>query len=1399
MSKLYRDKLWALDRVGGTHEAGCGAIVFLTEDGGLNRYCCGGIMKSEGDKATTEKGKVDDRELRKFHLTSVYDEQGTDWVDADKKVSLDLALCKGYGQRAFGKKPFEAKGGGTEFRIVHSVDFLNKTNIYRKSGQYPKVDAGCQFTGPLVPYDTPVQGVADILKSCGEARQVPSTSQQHSDVAQKVITYIRRSGAGSSDKAEKRKQLATTPPQLQGPAATAGTSRSRQTDLQAVDQRSEEQTETEEDVVFRGRDVGSLEDSRHGGAGGDSEGNETLGEAANKRKKGTRFRKTSQPKRVARSSRFPKSDDSSDDAEGVGPRRPDLIAEDETETKKPRAVDITRCFFFEYDEDGRKRKDVPRVCIDVMSILLIPEGNIEFNQRSLNKAIVAGLDALIDRSTAQRGVDDDAPWEPSELILAPITPCANDPNVQGTRVLPEDFDWRRAKEYFYYPVAGQHTAEAMKRARYMMRLFNYIVFKSENREKDDCNQEFFFDYKGMTERYGVTAEAWDEERDKIPLEYVRKVPKRLGGDQEIKGLKGAGLKATEALYKDASFHFKVFVYRAIGKVDLLTAEMWRLSNAALHLLWEGKGRRTTLLPINMHPKELLPAQDEVVTAATNLNCKATILDLALPSHCSSWSSEDFDALYKMMSKLCGKNWTLIVFASQKHHKTVMRHLYNRENVEVIPGTWKRFMGVGTTVDKYGNMQIESKDTMTIVLHAKVGDLGKVTRVSRSEADIVEVNVVEQFFKRCAAKHGGDEGSEKEDSFLHEDEGVIVLGKPHAGLVWKILRAGNHVFACDASSTDIAYLTKAIEILAKDPRNDCTIEKHKSTQRSDRDMYHKLGKKREKMWEYLFQGDPKTAFQHKYIYRKAMTQEAYGGYHKAEVGAFALFIARCEEMKFMRHCNKLTYSDYSDVARRTDAWNPIDNDEETETSDLEIDLRVKRSRDGAHGREGVQNVPDGSVQNENPEGGLQQSGPLSTQVVNTQDRASSAGEFPRDSPTPVQAVINTLLHGNRYGYQGEKRSIGRMSGGMRMNDVQKDADEDDLVVPGVFPKLTPGHDIPESFMQGPTSPYVFHDVGEETSSAKWGHHILWHPDVFEPCIDEGKWAMALHLRDGWKVKPRMAEDSWLKTTNGEILLRVTKENHGADEALICAKAQSLFESLRSNNRLEYKHQFYDFPSSRSYNKIDWKIVQPPTCHGLDNIPVGCSQLAAMSQTNFALSAEEALSQTRVAANYTEKGNTLLQGNGKWTITGVKGAPTSHAVEQKSNVASYGPPLVTQLGNEGASQMESPTPSAEDVVAKAMQPGVCTELAAEAKENSDEMIKLLNDVEREEKNKLERSNASANVINCISESEEGQVAHAEGDAGCEDVGEDNKEWNEGDEGERLVRRSTREKAKTQRMNI
>ncbi|GBG61260.1 hypothetical protein CBR_g19792 [Chara braunii] len=878
-----------------------------------------------------------------------------------------------------------------------------------------------------------------------------------------------------------------------------------------------------------------------------------------------------------------------------------------------------QCYFLEYDEEGKKRRDAPRVVIDVMQIFRIPEGDIAFNQRSLNMAILAGLDAAIKSSTGPTGEDDPAPWEPPELVLAPITPSKDYPDRQGTRVLPKDFDPDRVDEYFYYPVVGQHTAEAMKRAvakrsaaadvfgfrnydrvriiyfdddhrngyvyvstydnsrgdramlpsfdqacedirnywdskkrigpvgnvsktdpvgvthqeewrkfmricmsrlcdkslwtealatkwqqdctnrmrgymngkkevfhciaakeggpnatvsfkdlvpsnfkcfgdmtarekeialrlminkkviattrlvppgkmnmtnlleiimreRYMMRLFNYIVFKLENRQANEWKEEFFFDCDKMEQRFGVKAGEWDEERDRIPLEYARRVPKRLGGEQEEKDMKEAGLKATEGLYRDAPFHFKYFVYHAIRKVDLLTAELRRLKNAALHLCWEKKGRRSTLLPVNMHPKELLSTIDEIVTAATNLNCKAAILDLTNPKDCLAWSPTDFDALQKMMSKLCDNNWILIVFAPQKQQKIVMRQLYNRDDVEVIPETWKRYLGVGTAVSKYGNWQVDYKDTMSIVLHAEGDDLKKVTRVPKLEAELVELNVEEEKFKRCTAKHDDNEGNEREEygrwerhltqlqklcsSFLHEDQGVILIGKPHDRLVWELLRAGYHVFACDASSKDISYLTKAIDILGKDMRNDCTVERQKTAHRPDRDMYHKLGKKRNKMWDYLFQGQPQSPFEHDYIVRKAMAQEAYGGYHKAQVGAFAMFVALCEQLKFTRNRTMLTYDDYSNLAKRTDAWFPIESDEETETLDLEVEERVKRSR------EGMQSVHACNVQNKNPEGGPTNSGGASSPARDVTDRASFIDQMQTDSPTPLQALAGS---------------------------------------------------------------------------------------------------------------------------------------------------------------------------------------------------------------------------------------------------------------------------------------------------------------------------------------------------------------------------------------------------------
>ncbi|GBG75056.1 hypothetical protein CBR_g19569 [Chara braunii] len=426
------------------------------------------------------------------------------------------------------------------------IEFLNKTNGYRKSGQFLTVAAGHQLSLPLVPFDAPVESLAGLSTCYNDRRQVVSTPQQPAGGKQKVITYQRRSGGGPSGNLPKKKGLARPPSDLPGSSRFGAISRSRDTAQRGMDEESDE--ETGEDELVHQLQSRLLATPRHikgegscdvgGGAdhmewekvaagdgvgGGVVRGSEmrdeeledegedvdasaglaskgrvkrtaqsspkpaapkkqarrkavdearvaldasqgTLGDVDVKCKSSARIRKTSQPKKPVRPSRHQKSDDSSDDTEGVAPRLLSLPDDDKQETKKPSAVNMTQCFFLEYEDDDKKRRDPPRVVIDVVQILPIPAGDITFNQRSLNLAIVAGIDAAIEASTRPRSADDPAPWDPPKLVLAPIMPSLEHPDSQGTRVLSQDFDPDSADEYFYYPVAGQHTSEAMKRA-----------------------------------------------------------------------------------------------------------------------------------------------------------------------------------------------------------------------------------------------------------------------------------------------------------------------------------------------------------------------------------------------------------------------------------------------------------------------------------------------------------------------------------------------------------------------------------------------------------------------------------------------------------------------------------------------------------------------------------------------------------------------------------------------------------------------------------------------------------------------------------------------------------------------------------------------------------------------
>ncbi|GBG68156.1 hypothetical protein CBR_g2707 [Chara braunii] len=640
--------------------------------------------------------------------------------------------------------------------------------------------------------------------------------------------------------------------------------------------------------------------------------------------------------------------------------------------------------------------------------------------------------------------------------------------------------------------------DIMRKERYMIRMFNYVVFRTEERGAEEWNGDFFMSYKDLEERYaqsGLCAAEWEKEREKLHSNKVKTFPRRLGGVDE--GRQGAGLGPTEVMYKEAPFHFKVFIYTMIDKLDLLRAEVKRIASSARHLVWHKFGRQTILLPVCMRTKEVLAAPDDVVASAKKMTCRDAIVDISATNFSSAWTSEDFDALYKMMEKCCGPNWVLFFFAPQKVQSNVLRHLSSSD------------------VTRYDNIATTRRDLMVIVLRAEGGDLKKVTVAPRLHNDLTEVHVVEDKFGKCQGKHGGVEGDESVvysvweresgklrklcSSFVGEAEGVLLLGRAHAGLVWEFLLAGNNVIACDESAKDVAYLTKFIDILVKEERFECRLEKLRATYRTNRDMYHKLGPKRQKT-----------------------------------------FVARCEILKFDLHKDRLTFKDYADLAKSGEGFNPVDREEDSADSDLDIGNDTNatgwRGQSAAMEHDGKEYGPGRSEGCSTP--------PPANSVASMVDRVAC---------TPME--------------EGE---------------------DDEIDIPAQATKLASGDPIPHAFCADPDTVRFLEDKHTRTGEDKWGHDIIWHVDIFQPCIQDGEWKMAVKYEKGWRPFPRMGKDSWLKTTEQVILYGVRKENPGESENSIATKAKQLFNALRASWQLEYRHNFYELQTSPSRGSIDWKV-------------------------------------------------------------------------------------------------------------------------------------------------------------------------------------------------------------------
>ncbi|GBG64864.1 hypothetical protein CBR_g48332 [Chara braunii] len=527
----------------------------------------------------------------------------------------------------------------------------------------------------------------------------------------------------------------------------------------------------------------------------------------------------------------------------------------------------------------------------------------------------------------------------------------------------------------------------VRRERYMVRMFNYVLLKSERRGQREWNDDFFIGYDDIMKRFephGLTKEKWEKKKMKLPGNV-------------------GGYKVTTEMYIECPYFIKLFLHEIVRAVSQLKDELQRVIANAQHILWDKRKCNTTYLPVCMAPLDGLQPTEDLTRAVKKLSCHLAVLDLAPHKNLDSWTEKRFVELQQMMITLCGTHWTLIIFSGLKGEDYILRNIFRWGGVKVLPGRWRRHHG--TQPSSYvplGNLPLRSRDSMTIVLHDTGNDFKKVTVPSKRDNVFFDTNYEEDIFVRCTQQHIGVAGEDKAVYGVwerqparmkelcswssKEGEGVLLLGNVQSGSVWELLRSGRHVVACDGSTTMLEYCSSFIDHLVHNPGR-CHFERPKTQHRPDRDMFLKLGKKRASLWKYLFCNAPDTRTETDYVARKVVALQHLQRYHDAKIGAIEIFLARCEDLWLDRKMRRVDARIYNEVLEPEDSFDIMDSGEDTD--DDEIDLSLPDARNHAADK----NMSTGSLSWGDPAvvevGGPTMASCKTAQLTHTQ--TSSAGD------------------------------------------------------------------------------------------------------------------------------------------------------------------------------------------------------------------------------------------------------------------------------------------------------------------------------------------------------------------------------------------------------------------------
>ncbi|GBG65734.1 hypothetical protein CBR_g52328 [Chara braunii] len=598
---------------------------------------------------------------------------------------------------------------------------------------------------------------------------------------------------------------------------------------------------------------------------------------------------------------------------------------------------------------------------------------------------------------------------------------------------------------------------------------------------------------------------------------------------------------------------------------------------------------------------LHPAED-LTRAVRKLSCHLAVLDLVPLKNLDAWNDQRFHEFHQMMTVLCGSYWALIVFSALKIEEMVLRNVFRWDGVRVLLGRWRRYSEPASSCAQVGNLPLRGRDSMTIVLHGTENDFKKVTVAKSRMNTLFDTHYVEELFVRCTKEVIAVRGDSKPvyriwkrepakmkdlcTWFSKEGEGVLLLGNVHAGTTWDLLRSGRHVVAFDGSSNLMEYSTLFIDRHVNNPDNRCHFERSRPQHRSDRDMFLKLGKKRDSLWSYLFCNAPATPTDADYLHRKVIAIQHLQGYHNVKRGAIEIFLGRCEYLWFEGKRDKLDVKVYCEVMDVGEQFDIMDN--EVETEDEEIDLSLSGAHHNAVRKETPSLSALGGPQamREDVGGNI-----ASTRNKNvTRGTTSNTGGAMKGNTskcgmketTPgFVSLVRRVRNDIEGATDGEAQNVAHADKESEDGSDGMDIEDDPLFhIPDDAPKqLAPGDNISYNMKEMKGGPHFLNMKYKESHEHEWGHHIVWHPGLFEPCVIDGRWHMAIRVG----------------------------EQRCARDYKISDKVNSLFEFLHENHLLEYCAAFYNKKSSPSYEAVIWSVDYRATdCMFDSDILLGCSQ-------------------------------------------------------------------------------------------------------------------------------------------------------------------------------------------------